>query len=171
MAPAQKRASRLAPRIRIGQGFDAHALVPGRDLILGGVRIASPVGLLGHSDADALAHALTDAVLGAAGAGDIGTLFPDTDARWRGADSIALLAEAVRVAAGRGWRVVNADCTVIAQRPRIAPHVEAMRGNLARALCVEAADVGVKGKTTEQLGFPGRGEGIAVLAVVLLAGA
>jgi 2-C-methyl-D-erythritol 2,4-cyclodiphosphate synthase len=157
-------------RIRVGQGFDTHALVPGRALLLGGVRIPSPVGLLGHSDADALAHALTDAVLGAAGAGDIGALFPDTDERWRGADSIALLAEATRVVQGRGWRVVNADCTVIAQRPRIAPHVEAMRANLARALGIDPGDVGVKGKTTELLGFTGRGEGIAALAVVLLSG-
>lgn len=155
-------------RLRIGQGFDAHALVPGRPLVLGGVRIPYERGLLGHSDADALAHAVTDAVLGAAGAGDIGALFPDGDPRWKDADSLVLLAQAVGRAAALGWRVVNADCTVVAQRPRIAPYVGAMRANLARALGVGEDAVGVKGKTTELLGFTGRGEGIATLAVVLL---
>ena len=154
--------------IRIGQGYDVHALVPGRKLILGGVEIAHPAGLLGHSDADALLHAVTDALLGAAGLGDIGRLFPDTDPRWHGADSRALLRGAMAAVREAGWRVGNVDATVIAQAPRIAPHVAAMAANIAADLGIEPGGVNVKGKTHERLGFEGRQEGIAAQAVVLL---
>jgi 2-C-methyl-D-erythritol 2,4-cyclodiphosphate synthase len=155
-------------RFRVGQGFDVHALVPGRRLVLGGVEIAGPQGLLGHSDADVLAHAVIDGLLGAAGLGDIGTLFPDTDEAHRGADSMHLLAQALARVQAQGWRIGNVDCTVIAQQPKIAPYVPAMRDRLARELQVSAAEVSIKGKTTEWLGFTGRGEGIAALAVVAL---
>ena len=154
--------------MRIGHGYDVHALVPGRRLVLGGVDIPHGQGLLGHSDADALLHAITDAVLGAAGLGDIGTLFPDTDAAYEGADSRDLLRRAVARVAEAGWRVINVDSTVVAQRPKIAPHVAAMRRNIAQCLGVDAGAVNVKGKTTEHLGFAGRGEGIAAYAVALL---
>jgi 2-C-methyl-D-erythritol 2,4-cyclodiphosphate synthase len=153
---------------RIGQGYDVHALVPGRKLLLGGVEIAFEFGLAGHSDADVLLHAVTDAVLGAAGLGDIGGMFPDCEERWRGADSRALLRGAVAAAREAGWCVGNVDATVIAQAPRIAPHVAAMRENIAADLGVTANEVNVKGKTTERLGFAGRGEGIAAEAVALL---
>lgn len=155
-------------RFRIGQGFDVHALVPGRRLVLGGVEIAHSHGLLGHSDADVLLHAITDAVLGAAGLGDIGRLYPDSDARFEGADSRVLLRDAVARAAAAGWRVENVDCTVVAERPRIAPHVDAMRARIAECLGIETGAVNVKGRTTERLGFTGRGEGIAAFAVALL---
>lgn len=154
--------------VRVGQGFDVHALVPGRRLILGGVHIDSPVGLLGHSDADVLLHAITDALLGAAGLGDIGRLFPDTEAQYKDADSRVLLRVAVERVHAAGWRVGNLDCTVIAQRPKIAPYVEAMRANVAADVQVAVDAVGIKGKTTEQLGFTGRGEGMAAMAVALL---
>lgn len=154
--------------IRVGQGFDVHALAPGRKLILGGVWIPYEKGLLGHSDADALLHAVTDAVLGAAGLGDIGRMFPDTDEQWRDADSRVLLRDAVAATLSAGWRVGNVDCTVIAQAPRIAPYVSAMCANIAADLGVQPECVNVKGKTTERLGFAGRGEGIAAEAVVLL---
>ncbi len=157
-------------RFRVGQGFDVHALVPARRLVLGGVEIAAPQGLLGHSDADVLTHAVIDALLGAAALGDIGMLFPDSDERHRGADSLLLLAQALERVHALGWRVANVDCTVIAQRPKIAPHVPAMRAALAGALRIGADDVSIKGKTTEWLGFTGRGEGIAALAVVALVG-
>jgi 2-C-methyl-D-erythritol 2,4-cyclodiphosphate synthase len=160
----------MVMRFRVGQGFDVHALVPGRRLMLAGVELASPQGLLGHSDADVLAHAVIDALLGAAGLGDIGALFPDTDARYRGADSMQLLAHAVGLVQAQGWRIGNVDCTVIAQQPRIAPYVAAMRARLAQVLQITIAEVSIKGKTTEWLGFTGRGEGIAALAVVALAG-
>jgi len=153
---------------RIGQGYDVHALVAGRKLILGGVEIPHAMGLLGHSDADALLHAITDAVLGAAGLGDIGRMFPDTDERWRGADSRVLLRGAMDAVRAAGWTVGNVDATVIAQAPKIAPHVERMRANIAADLGLDAACVNVKGKTTERLGFAGRGEGIAAEAVALL---
>lgn len=153
---------------RVGQGYDVHPLVPGRKLILGGVTIPYPLGLHGHSDADALLHAITDAVLGAAGLGDIGRMFPDSDERWKGADSRVLLRGAVAAVRAAGWRVGNVDCTVIAQAPRIAPHVAAMRANIAADLGVAPDCVNVKGKTTERLGFAGRGEGIASEAVALL---
>lgn len=154
--------------IRVGQGCDVHALVPERKLILGGVTLPYHLGLLGHSDADALLHAITDAVLGAAGLGDIGHMFPDSDERWRGADSRVLLRGALAAVRAAGWRVGNVDCTVIAQAPRIAPHVAAMRANIAADLGIATECVNVKGKTTERLGFLGRGEGIATEAVALL---
>lgn len=153
---------------RIGQGYDVHALVPGRKLILGGVEIAHPLGLAGHSDADVLLHAVTDAVLGAAGLGDIGRMFPDTDDQWRGADSRVLLRGAMAAVGRAGWRVGNVDATVIAQAPRIAGHVAAMCVNVAADLGIESGQVNIKGKTTERLGFVGRGEGIAAEAVALL---
>ena len=154
--------------MRIGHGYDVHALVPGRRLVLGGVAIPHGQGLLGHSDADALLHAITDALLGAAGLGDIGTLFPDTDASFKDADSRVLLSRAVERVAAAGWRVVNVDATVVAQRPKIAPHVAAMRRNIAQCLQIDDDAVNVKGKTTEHLGFVGRGEGIAAYAVALI---
>ena len=154
--------------IRVGQGHDVHALVPGRPLILGGVTIPHSHGLLGHSDADALLHAITDALLGGAGLGDIGRMFPDTDERWKGADSRVLLRGALAAVRAAGWRVGNVDCTVIAQVPRISPHVVAMCANIAADLDVATGSVNVKGKTAERLGFAGRGEGIAAEAVVLL---
>jgi 2-C-methyl-D-erythritol 2,4-cyclodiphosphate synthase len=157
-------------RFRVGQGFDVHALVPGRRLVLGGVAIDGPQGLLGHSDADVLTHALIDALLGAAGLGDIGTLFPDSQAQYKDADSLQLLGVAWQRVQAAGWRLGNADCTVIAQQPRIAPHAAAMRARLAAVLGAAPADIAIKGKTTEWLGFTGRGEGIAALAVVALHG-
>ncbi len=154
--------------IRVGQGCDVHALVPGRRLILGGVDIPHPHGLLGHSDADALLHAITDALLGAAALGDIGRHFPDSDARFRGADSRVLLRATVALLAQNGWRVGNVDAT-IAQQPRMAPHLPQMVANIASDLQVTADCVNVKAKTAERLGFVGRGEGIAAEAVVLIA--
>lgn len=156
------------PALRIGEGWDLHALVPGRELWLGGVRIPSRDGLLGHSDADALLHALTDAVLGAAGLGDIGWHFPDTDPTFAGADSHRLLAEAMRRVVAAGWRVANVDATIVAQAPRMAPHVPAMRDRIAAALQVDAGQVNVKAKTSERLGAAGRGEVIEARAVCLL---
>jgi len=158
------------PRLRIGEGWDVHALVPGRPLMLGGVRIAHTHGLLGHSDGDALLHAITDALLGAAGLGDIGTLFPDTDAHLAGVDSSLLLAEAGRRVDAKGWRVVNVDCTVIAQAPRLAPHREAMVQRIAAMLCVAPEQVNVKAKTAERLGPVGQGACIEARAVALLGG-
>jgi 2-C-methyl-D-erythritol 2,4-cyclodiphosphate synthase len=154
--------------IRIGQGYDVHALVPGRKLILGGVDIPHSAGLLGHSDADVLLHAITDAILGAAGLGDIGRMFPDTDPRYSGADSRVLLREATAAVRAAGWRVGNVDATVVAQAPKIAPHVAAMAANIAADLAIDAGSVNVKGKTHERLGFEGRQEGIVAQAVVLL---
>jgi 2-C-methyl-D-erythritol 2,4-cyclodiphosphate synthase len=154
--------------IRIGQGFDVHALVPGRPLILGGVTIPYSHGLLGHSDADVLLHAMTDALLGAAGLGDIGKHFPDTDAQYQGADSRVLLREAMKAVRQAGWQVVNVDATVIAQAPKIRPYVDAMVNNICSDLGVTVNQVNIKGKTTELLGFTGRGEGIAAQAVALL---
>ena len=154
---------------RIGQGFDVHALVPGRALIIGGVHIPFERGLLGHSDADVLLHAVTDAVLGAAGMGDIGRLFPDTDPRHAGADSRELLREAWQRVRAAGWKVGNIDATVICRAPRILPHAPAMIANIAADLEMDAAAINIKGKTTEKLGFTGRGEGIAAQAVALLA--
>ena len=154
--------------MRVGEGWDTHALVPGRPLILGGVRVPHTHGLAGHSDADALLHAITDAVLGAAGLGDIGTHFPDTDAAFAGADSHALLQEAARRVRAAGWRIANVDCTVIAQRPKLAPHIAAMRANIAADLALPADCVNIKGKTNETLGYLGRCEAIEAQAVVLL---
>ena len=155
---------------RIGQGFDVHALVPGRRLVLGGVEIPYERGLLGHSDADVLAHAVTDALLGAAGLGDIGRHFPDTDARFAGADSLVLLAEAVRRGREAGYSVGNVDATIVAQAPRMAPHIDEMNARLARAIGIEVGQVNVKARTTERLGFEGRSEGISAHAVALLVG-
>ena len=154
--------------IRVGQGFDVHALVEGRPLILGGVRIASVRGLLGYSDADVLLHAVTDALLGAAGLGDIGRHFPDSDPTFAGTDSRVLLRAAMEKIRAAGWRVGNVDCTVIAEAPKIAPHAAAMCANIAADIGITAGQVNVKGKTTEKLGLTGRGEGIAAQAVALL---
>lgn len=154
--------------IRVGQGYDVHQLVEGRKLILGGVEIPYERGLLGHSDADALLHAITDALLGAAGLGDIGRHFPDTDPRYRGADSRQLLRTTVALLAGHGWRPVNVDATIIAQQPKLAPHVPAMTEAIAADLGLTADCVNVKGKTNERLGYLGRGEAIEAQAVVLI---
>jgi len=153
---------------RIGQGFDVHALVQGRPLILGGVTIAHSHGLKGHSDADALLHAITDALLGAAGLGDIGRHFPDTDPAFKGADSRVLLREAYRRVQQAGWVLVNVDATIHAQQPKIGPHAAAMVANISTDLGVSLQDVNVKAKTNEGLGHLGRQEGIAANAVVLL---
>jgi 2-C-methyl-D-erythritol 2,4-cyclodiphosphate synthase len=153
---------------RIGQGYDVHALTPGRKLILGGVEIPHHSGLLGHSDADVLLHAITDALLGAAGLGDIGGMFPDTDSRWKGADSRLLLREAMAAVTRAGWQLGNVDATIIAQAPRVKPYVAAMQANIATDLGVTPGAINIKGKTTERLGFAGRGEGIAAEAVALL---
>ncbi len=157
--------------LRIGQGFDVHALVEGRDLIIGGVRIPHTHGLQGHSDADVLLHAITDAVLGAAALGDIGRHFPDTDPRYAGADSRVLLRAAMQKVAQAGWRVVNVDATVHAQAPKIGPHAPAMVANIAADLGVTPEVVNVKAKTNEGLGYLGRKEGIAATVSVLLAAA
>jgi 2-C-methyl-D-erythritol 4-phosphate cytidylyltransferase/2-C-methyl-D-erythritol 2,4-cyclodiphosphate synthase len=154
--------------LRIGQGWDVHALVPGRALVIGGVTIPSPRGLLGHSDADVLLHAITDALLGAAGLGDIGRHFPDTDPAFAGADSRQLLRETMRRVAAAGWAVGNIDATVVAQSPRLAPHLPAMVAAIAADLGVSPGSVNVKAKTSEKLGFAGRGEGIEAHAVALL---
>ncbi|MBK7956145.1 MAG: 2-C-methyl-D-erythritol 2,4-cyclodiphosphate synthase [Candidatus Accumulibacter sp.] len=154
--------------IRIGQGCDIHALVPGRKLILGGVDIPHAAGLLGHSDADALLHAIIDALLGAAALGDIGRHFPDSDARYRGADSRVLLRATLGLLAQGGWRVGNVDATILAQQPKMAPYLPQMAANIAADLQVAVGCVNVKAKTAERLGFAGRGEGIATEAVVLI---
>ncbi|HTP94424.1 MAG TPA: 2-C-methyl-D-erythritol 2,4-cyclodiphosphate synthase [Burkholderiales bacterium] len=154
--------------MKIGQGFDVHALVAGRRLVIGGVEIPYEKGLAGHSDADVLLHAVCDALIGAAGLGDIGRHFPDSDPRYRGIDSRELLREVARKLAERGLRVGNVDATVIAEAPRLAPHVERMAQNIADDLDIARAAVNVKAKTTERLGFTGRGEGIAAEAVALL---
>jgi 2-C-methyl-D-erythritol 2,4-cyclodiphosphate synthase len=154
--------------MRIGQGFDIHALVPGRKLIIGGVEIAHERGLAGHSDADVLLHAVCDALLGAAGLGDIGTHFPDTDPQYRGADSRALLRKVSRLLRDSGMVVANIDATIIAQAPKMAPHIPRMRENIEHDLGLAAGAVNVKAKTAERLGALGRGEGIAAEAVALL---
>ena len=154
--------------MRIGQGFDVHQLVAGRRLVIGGVEIPFEKGLLGHSDADVLLHALSDALLGAAGLGDIGRHFSDRDARYKDADSRGLLREVARMLRDAGWRVANVDATVIAQAPRIAPHAAAMVANIAADLGIAASAVNVKAKTSEGLGYLGRGEGIAAEAVALI---
>lgn len=154
--------------MRIGQGYDVHQLVAGRDLVLGGVKIPHAKGLLGHSDADVLLHAICDACLGAAGLGDIGRHFPDSDPRYKGIDSRRLLREVrARIAAG-GWRLHNLDSTIVAQAPKLAPHIPAMIVNIAEDFGVAASCINVKATTTEKLGFAGREEGIAAYAVVLL---
>ena len=162
-----------APRIkpplwRIGEGWDTHALVAGRKLVLGGVEIAHTHGLLGHSDADALCHAITDSLFGAAALGDIGFHFPDTDPQYKGSDSLALLAEAARRVRGAGWAIGNVDATIIAQAPKMAPHILAMRQRIATALGVAIEQISVKAKTAEKMGPVGQGEAIEARAVCLL---
>jgi 2-C-methyl-D-erythritol 2,4-cyclodiphosphate synthase len=153
---------------RVGQGWDIHALVEGRKLIVGGVHVPYERGLAGHSDADVLLHAICDALIGAAGLGDIGTHFPDTDPRFSGIDSRELLRAVARLLGGEGLRVVNVDSTIIAQAPKMAPHIPAMRENIASDLGMDPADVNVKAKTAERLGALGRGEGIAAEAIALV---
>ena len=155
-------------QMRIGEGWDIHALVPGRDLIIGGVHILHTTGLLGHSDADVLLHAITDALVGAAGLGDIGTHFPDTAVEFKGANSAVLLVEAMRRVAELGWQVNNVDSTVIAQAPKLAPHIPAMRASIAKALGIDDAQVNVKAKTAEKMGPVGQGAAMEARAVVLL---
>jgi len=154
--------------VRIGNGFDVHAFVAGRKLILGGVVIPWDRGLDGHSDADVLLHAVSDAILGALALGDLGAHFPDTDPRWKGADSRLLLRHVVSLASGGGWQTGNLDATLVAQAPKLAPHIAAMISNIAETLGISPAQVNVKAKTTERLGFTGRGEGIAAQAVALI---
>jgi len=156
------------PPFRIGEGWDTHALVPGRKLILGGVEVPHTLGLLGHSDADVLLHAIIDALLGAAGMGDIGSHFPDTDARYKGADSIVLLRETGRMLAERGLRIGNIDSTIIAQSPKLASHIPAMRLRIAQALGMPQDRMNVKAKTAEKLGPVGQGLSLEARAVVLL---
>jgi len=156
--------------MRIGFGYDSHRLAAGRKLILGGVRIPFELGLLGHSDADVLTHAVCDAILGAVGAGDIGRHFPDTDASYRDISSLILLKRVVEIAAGRGYRVINVDTTVVLERPKLAPHLGEMAEKIAGILGLPAARVSVKAKTSEGMGLVGAGEGAAAFAVVLLDG-
>jgi 2-C-methyl-D-erythritol 2,4-cyclodiphosphate synthase len=154
--------------MRIGHGYDVHQMVTGRKLILGGVDIPHEKGLLGHSDADVLLHAISDAILGAIGEGDIGKHFPDSDPAYKGISSIKLLRHVMTLADGKGYRIGNVDATIVAQRPKLAPHIPYMRSNVAEALDCDAGRVNVKATTTEELGFAGRGEGIAAYAVALL---
>ncbi|MGB3495768.1 MAG: 2-C-methyl-D-erythritol 2,4-cyclodiphosphate synthase [Elainellaceae cyanobacterium] len=154
--------------VRIGNGYDIHQLVAGRPLILGGVKIDHELGLLGHSDADALTHAIMDALLGALSLGDIGHYFPPTDPQWKGADSIELLTQVNQLILDRGWQISNLDSVVVAERPKLKPHVEAMRDRLSKALQLSPEQVGIKATTNEKLGPVGREEGIAAYAVALL---
>jgi 2-C-methyl-D-erythritol 2,4-cyclodiphosphate synthase len=156
------------PDIRIGEGWDVHQLVEGRKLILGGIQVPHDKGLLGHSDADALLHAITDALFGAAGLGDIGRHFPDTDPQFKGADSGVLLAQAAVRVRAQGWRIANVDSTIVAQAPKMAPHIPAMRARIATLLAVDEAQVNVKAKTAERLGPVGEGLSIEARAVILL---
>ncbi|HAX45931.1 MAG TPA: 2-C-methyl-D-erythritol 2,4-cyclodiphosphate synthase [Nitrospinaceae bacterium] len=153
---------------RIGNGYDVHRLVEGRKLILGGVDIPHSLGLDGHSDADALCHALCDALLGACGAGDLGKYFPDTGEKWKGVSSLVLLEKVGEVVAERGYQIANTDATIVAQQPKLAPHIEAMIINIAKTLKIDPDQVSIKATTTEKLGFAGREEGIAAYAVTLL---
>jgi len=153
---------------RIGNGYDVHRLVEGRKLILGGVNIPYPLGLDGHSDGDVLCHALCDAILGACGAGDLGKYFPDTDNKWKGISSLVLLEKTGEIVAERGYQIVNTDATIVAQQPKLAPHIEAMIIGIAGTLKIDPDQVSVKATTTERLGFAGREEGIAAYTVVLL---
>ncbi len=157
------------PQMRVGEGWDIHALVPGRKLVIGGVSIEHAQGLLGHSDADVLLHAITDALLGAAALGDIGSHFPDTDPRWSGADSRVLLTETARAVQAAGWQIVNVDSTIIAQAPRLAAHIPAMRERIAGALGIGVGQVSVKAKTAERMGPVGQGLAMQARAVALLA--
>ena len=158
----------MSSQLRIGHGYDVHRLVEGRRCIIGGVDIPHDKGLLGHSDADVLAHALADAILGAARAGDIGKLFPDTDPAYEGADSLVLLSRVMEYVRGLGFEFIDADCTIACQEPKISPHRDQMRANLSRALGVDIESVGVAATTTERLGWEGQGEGIGAWAVCLL---
>lgn len=161
--------ARIKPPLwRVGEGWDTHALVTGRKLVLGGVEIPHSHGLLGHSDADALCHAITDALFGAAALGDIGFHFPDSDLQYRGADSLALLAEAARRVKAAGWAIGNVDSTIVAQAPKMAPHILGMRQRVAGAIAVAVDQVSVKAKTAEQMGPVGRGEAIEARAICLL---
>ncbi len=168
MAEGVNADAAVMPPWRIGEGWDVHALVPGRKLMLGGVEIPFDRGLLGHSDADALLHALTDALFGAAGLGDIGRHFPDTAEAFRGADSLQLLAEAGRRVQAEGWRIGNLDSSIVAQAPRMAAHIPVMRERIAAALGLQPGQVNIKAKTAERLGPVGRGEAIEARAVCLL---
>ena len=160
--------ARSVSTLRIGTGYDLHRLVPGRNLILGGVRIPFELGLQGHSDADIVCHAITDAILGAAALGDIGDLFPDTDAQWKDADSVRLLRAAVDVVHRAHFRIVNVDATVVAERPKLRRYIDEMRATLAAALGIDVSSVSVKGKTNETVDATGRGEAMACHAVALL---
>ena len=153
---------------RVGTGYDAHPFVEGRSLILGGVTVPHQKGLMGHSDADALCHAVSDAILGAAALGDMGRYFPDTDPKWKGADSLVMLKECARMAKAKGWAVGNVDITIICQKPKLAPYLVSMSQMIEQSLEVGTDRVNVKAKTTEGMGFEGREEGLAVQAVVLL---
>lgn len=154
--------------IRIGNGYDVHRLVAGRKLVLGGVDVPYSLGLAGHSDADVLVHALCDALLGALGAGDIGAYFPDTDTKWKGASSFLFLREIVSMCKGKGFELANADSVLVAEKPKLAPHLPAMKKNIASTLGIAIDQINIKATTTEKLGFAGRGEGIAAYAVVLM---
>ena len=154
--------------MRIGNGYDVHKLVEGRDLILGGVKVPYEKGLLGHSDADVLAHAVIDAIIGALGIGDIGTHFPDTDEKYKGADSLVLLKHTGKMAKEMGYRIVNIDSIVVAQKPKLLPYIKEMRENMARVLEMDPADVNVKAKTEEKLGFTGNLEGMKSYAVCII---
>ncbi|MFP6637038.1 MAG: 2-C-methyl-D-erythritol 2,4-cyclodiphosphate synthase [Nitrospinaceae bacterium] len=156
------------PNIRIGNGYDVHRLVEGRRLILGGVDVPHSMGLYGHSDADALVHALCDALLGALGVGDIGAHFPDTDPKWAGISSLLLLKEVMRMVREKGFEVANTDSVIVAQKPKLVPYFEEMKKNIASALGVETGRINIKATTTEKLGFAGREEGIVAYAVALL---
>ncbi len=156
------------PELRVGIGIDAHALAPGVPLVLGGLRLEHPTGLAGHSDGDVIAHALIDALLGAAGRGDIGSLFPSGEERYRGVSSLDLLAQAYELVRGDGWHLVNADCVLVGERPRIGPHRAEMSARLAEAMGVDADRIAVRATTTDRLGFTGREEGLAAQAVALL---
>ena len=154
--------------IRIGNGYDVHRLVAGRKLVLGGVDVPYSLGLAGHSDADVLVHALCDALLGALGAGDIGAYFPDTDTKWKGASSLLFLREIVSMCKEKGFELANADSVLVAEKPKLAPHLPAMKKNIASTLGIAIDQINIKATTTEKLGFAGRGEGIAAYAVVLM---
>jgi 2-C-methyl-D-erythritol 2,4-cyclodiphosphate synthase len=153
---------------RIGNGYDVHRLVEGRKLILGGVDIPHSLGLDGHSDADVLCHALCDSLLGASGAGDLGKFFPDTDNKWKGVSSLLLLEKSCQLANKRGFQIANIDTTIVAQQPKLAPHIDLMIRNIAQTLKVDSSQINIKATTTEQLGFAGREEGIAAYAIALL---
>jgi len=153
---------------RIGNGYDVHRLIKGRNLILGGVDIPHGLGLDGHSDADVLCHALCDSLLGACGEGDLGKYFPDTDNKWKGVSSLVLLEKSGKLVAERGFQISNIDTTIVAQQPKIGPHIELMSKNISKALKIDPSQINIKATTTEQLGFAGREEGIAAYAVALL---